>query len=119
MEVVSYPTTGLPLADAEMEAGMRDCMECADLNYLRSVAEKYFKGSALKVTAEIVTGQGPVVDSILDYADNSGADLIAMSTHGRSGPARWIIGSVAERVVRKAPCPVLTVRQKAPHPETA
>lgn len=112
MQVVSYPTSGLPLSDAEMEAGVRDCVECEDLDYLRTVAEKYFKGSKLRVTAEIVTGEGPVVDSILDYAAKIGAELIAMSTHGRSGPARWIIGSVAERVTRASKLPVLLVRAK-------
>jgi nucleotide-binding universal stress UspA family protein len=113
MQVVSYPTTGLPLTDAAWEAGMRDCAECTDLDYLRCVAEKYFRGSSLKVAAEVITGQGPVVDSILDYAEKIGAELIAMSTHGRSGPARWIIGSVAERVVRAAKVPVLLVRARA------
>ena len=86
---------------------MRDCAECEDLDYLKGVAEKYFKGSQLKVTAEVMTGDGPDVDSILDYADKIGAELIAMSTHGRTGPARWIIGSVAERVVRASRVPVL------------
>ena len=38
------------------------------------------------------------------------ADLIVIGTHGRTGLQRWILGSVAERVVRMAPCPVLTVR---------
>ena len=102
----------MPLGDAEMEAGMRDCVECEDLDYLRGVTEKFFKGSKLKVAAEIVTGEGPVVDSILDYAGKVGAELIAMSTHGRTGPARWIIGSVAERVVSASNVPVLLVRAK-------
>lgn len=112
MQVVSYPTSGLPLSDAAMEAGVRDCVECEDLDYLRGVAEKYFKGSKLRVTEEIVTGTGPVVDSILDDASKIGAELIAMSTHGRTGPARWIIGSVAERVVRASTVPVLLVRAR-------
>ncbi len=46
---------------------------------------------------------------ILDYAENNNIDLIVMSTHGRSGPARWAFGSVADRVVRHAKSPVLTV----------
>jgi nucleotide-binding universal stress UspA family protein len=44
-------------------------------------------------------------------------DLIVMGTHGRSGLAHLFMGSVAERVVRSAPCPVLTVRQ-GPAPAT-
>jgi nucleotide-binding universal stress UspA family protein len=50
-----------------------------------------------------------VADVILEYADNSSADLIIMSTHGRSGISRWALGSIADRIVRSAKSPVLTV----------
>ena len=46
----------------------------------------------------------------MDTAAAEGADLIVMSTHGRSGFSRWLMGSVTERVLRGAPCPVLAVR---------
>jgi len=47
---------------------------------------------------------------IVDYAEENHIDLIVMGTHGRGGADRLLAGSVAERVVREAPCPVLTVR---------
>ena len=50
---------------------------------------------------------------IVDYAKKENVDMIVLSTHGRSGIGRIFIGSVAERVVRHAPCPVLTLRSKA------
>jgi nucleotide-binding universal stress UspA family protein len=50
---------------------------------------------------------------IVRYAKDKNIDLIVLGTHGRSGLSHVLLGSVAERVVRKAPCPVLTVR----HPE--
>jgi len=56
---------------------------------------------------------------IIHAAQSEGADLIVMGTHGRSGLAHVLMGSVAERVVNKAPCPVLTVRhpdRKFKHP---
>lgn len=53
--------------------------------------------------------QGPVVPQLLDEARQLPADLIVMGTHGRGGFERFILGSVAEKVLRKAPCPVLTV----------
>lgn len=64
------------------------------------------------VTAEIVrdTRQGPPFLEILRYARAKECDLIVMGTHGRSGLAHMLMGSVAEKVVRKAACPVLTVR---------
>jgi len=51
--------------------------------------------------------------AIVEYATSAGIDLIVMGTHGRGPVAHFFMGSVAERVVRTAPCPVLTVR----HPE--
>jgi len=47
---------------------------------------------------------------IIDYARKQEIDLIVMATHGRTGLAHALVGSVAEKVVRKAPCPVLTVK---------
>lgn len=49
---------------------------------------------------------------ILEMAAEVDADLIVMGTHGRTGLARVMLGSVAERIVRKSPCPVYTVRPK-------
>jgi nucleotide-binding universal stress UspA family protein len=53
----------------------------------------------------------PPAPAILDYAERQGVDLIAMGTHGRRGPARLLLGSTAEEVVRHSACPVLTVRE--------
>jgi nucleotide-binding universal stress UspA family protein len=50
---------------------------------------------------------------ILRYATDNNVDLIVMGTHGRSGVSHVLLGSIAEKVVRRAPCPVLTVR----HPQ--
>ena len=47
---------------------------------------------------------------IIDYANKHDVDLIVMATHGRTGLAHVLLGSVAEKVVRKAPCPVLTIK---------
>ena len=51
--------------------------------------------------------EGKAAEAIVDYASSNGVDLIVMSTHGRSGPSRWAFGSVADRVVRMSPVPVL------------
>jgi nucleotide-binding universal stress UspA family protein len=62
----------------------------------------------LDVRVEVRTG--PAAPEVLDAAEALGADLLAIATHGRSGLDRVLMGSVAERVLRQAPCPVLTVR---------
>lgn len=60
------------------------------------------------ITREVRTGAAFL--EILDYARTQNIDLIVIGTHGRSGLMHVLMGSVAEKIVRKAPCPVLTVR---------
>ncbi|MBN9119415.1 MAG: universal stress protein, partial [Planctomycetes bacterium] len=55
--------------------------------------------------------EGDPAEMILRLARDASADIIVMGTHGSSGLTRLLVGSVAESVMRKAPCPVLTVRQ--------
>jgi nucleotide-binding universal stress UspA family protein len=66
----------------------------------------------IHAVAVLETSDNPY-DTIIQYAKTHGIDLIVMGTHGRGAVAQLFVGSVAERVVRTAPCPVLTVR----HPE--
>jgi nucleotide-binding universal stress UspA family protein len=69
-------------------------------------------GSGPPVTPLVITSASPAF-AIIDYANENGIDLIVIGTHGRGALAHMLMGSVAERVVRLASCPVLTVR----HPE--
>ena len=66
----------------------------------------------LRAQGVIVTSNAPAF-AIVDYAKSSAINLIVIGTHGRGAMAHLLMGSVAEHVVRIAPCPVLTVR----HPE--
>jgi universal stress protein A len=68
-------------------------------------------GSPRSVVTAIRWG-GPV-EAIVDYALEHEIDLIVLATHGRSGLSHVLLGSVAERIVREAPCPVLTIRDRA------
>ena len=56
---------------------------------------------------------GPADEKIIEAAKDKDADMIVMATHGRTGLSHALMGSVAEKVVRQAPCPVLTIRPKA------
>jgi universal stress protein A len=75
----------------------------------RLIQEKHLQ--ALKLIKEV--REGAPFYEIIRYAKEKEIDLIVMGTHGRSGLVHVLLGSVTEKVVRKAPCPVLTVR----HPE--
>lgn len=65
----------------------------------------------LEVTSSVRHGRP--AEEILEYVDEHDVDAIVMGTHGRSGADRLVIGSVTEKVVRKAPVPVVTVRMGA------
>lgn len=66
--------------------------------------------TAHSVTAETAVREGDPAEEILDYAEENDVDVVVAGTHGRSGITRHLIGSVAERLVRHASCPVMTVR---------
>ncbi len=67
---------------------------------------------ASKLRVHRITSVGAPVDEIVKYAKERGIDLIVQGTHGRRGVKHMLLGSVAENIVRYAPCPVLTVRNQ-------
>jgi nucleotide-binding universal stress UspA family protein len=91
-----------PLVLEDLEQGARNQLE----RLLTAEERQQFR-------AQLVLLNGSPFVEIVRYAREQGVDLIVMGTHGRGPIAHMLLGSVAERVVRKAPCPVLTVR----HPE--
>lgn len=65
-------------------------------------------------SVETAVRWGVPVDTVIDYARLLKVDLIVVATHGRTGLSHVLLGSVAERIVREAPCPVLTIRDRTP-----
>jgi nucleotide-binding universal stress UspA family protein len=102
MHVVRPPATSYPgvlWADTDAES-------------MRSRAHSAL-GEALRqeeVGAEAVTRIGAPAEEVLRYAENVGAELIILPSHGRKGIDRWLLGSVAEKIVRHAKVPVLVLR---------
>ncbi len=99
-----YATRG----DSNAQLQMGQDVEKAIHEALTEVLKTYFADVPKTKTALIVGSNA--AESICHYAAKEDTDLIVLSTHGRTGLAHLLIGSVAERVVRHAPCPVLTVR---------
>jgi nucleotide-binding universal stress UspA family protein len=69
------------------------------------------------INVEYVLAEGVPAEEIVTTAKDRGCDLIVMATHGRTGLGRLLLGSVAEEVMRKAPCPVLTLKAPLPAAE--
>ncbi|SEN80647.1 Nucleotide-binding universal stress protein, UspA family [Halorientalis persicus] len=67
-----------------------------------------------RAPVERIVAEGKPSKTIVEHADDDGCDLIVMGTHGRGGIDRLLLGSVAERVVRRSPVPVMTVRVEEP-----
>jgi nucleotide-binding universal stress UspA family protein len=86
----------------------------AALASLNEIAGRKLNGIQYKTAVYV----GDVVGSILKAIDQIQPDLLVLATHGRTGLAHFVLGSVAEAVVRKASCPVLSLRGEKPrwHP---
>ncbi len=78
--------------------------------YLSNLAEE-LKKKGLRVTVMVRTGQ-QVAMEIIDFAKESGIDLIIMCTHGRSGITRWMLGSIALKLLTRGETPILLIRSK-------
>jgi nucleotide-binding universal stress UspA family protein len=85
-------------------------MEKQAANYLNRIG-KGLESRGIKVEKEVLYGDP--AEEITIYCENGAADLIVMSSHGRSGPSRWAHGSVAEKVLRSAKIPVMIIRSPA------
>ena len=92
----------IPYTEQEIEQIKRSAID-----YLNKAAEILRKkGDILKIRV----GMGSAAEEIIKAADEINADLIAMSTHGRSGLSRWAFGSVTDRLLRETKVPLLVVR---------
>jgi nucleotide-binding universal stress UspA family protein len=105
MPTLGIPELGLAWTATTMETAVLDRQAALD----RLVATRR---DSVKF-GEVAIRTGDARDGILEMTKETHIDLIVMGTHGRRGVTRALLGSVAESIVRTAPCPVLTVRTKA------
>jgi nucleotide-binding universal stress UspA family protein len=79
--------------------------------YLREVASDLRRHSRVDVDADVI--EGTPATALLDEAETFAPDVLIIATHGRTGPSRWRLGSVADKVIRGASCDVLVVGPRA------
>ncbi len=111
LEVVLLHVAAKGMADSAMHRAYLDRV-CEKLGQALAEMPAAAGGRRATVTGEVVTGYPP--DEILRCAGEMDIDLILMATHGRSGVSRWVLGSVADKVLRFAAQPVLLVRAGMP-----
>ena len=83
----------------------------ADLEDEKAKLELVTPAEGVKFRRKFIIGSP--ADDLVNYAKENEIDLVVMGTHGRTGLTRLLMGSVAEGVVRRSPCPVLTIKQPA------
>jgi nucleotide-binding universal stress UspA family protein len=98
-----------------LQEGVREKMDAAALGLLEDWKRQAEAQGARRTSVTMISSQG-VSDEIVRFAAGHPADLIVMGTHGRTALEHVLLGSVAEKVVRYATCPVLTIRSTPPRP---
>jgi nucleotide-binding universal stress UspA family protein len=112
-ELLLLHVVGVPTASSSADDTIMTRTEAR--GYLEALSPE-----AAGVSSRTVLGTGKPGAAILRAIKREGADLVVMSSHGRSGVARWILGSVAEEVLRGCECPVLVLRSaRAPAKKNA
>lgn len=104
--MVAIERTGSPILEPGSEAELEEKAKGAEEKLEEICQPLGTRGIVGRTRVEI----GPAAEAIIRAAATVKADLIVMSTHGRSGLAHILIGSVAEKVVRRARCPILLLR---------
>jgi nucleotide-binding universal stress UspA family protein len=104
--IIGYPEYAIPDSVNEFYGELREHAE----EQLREFAKAHAAGG---VQAKVAVEEGVVTEWIIGFARENSIDMVVMGTHGRRGVQRLTLGSVTERVLRKAGCPVLAVRRPA------
>jgi nucleotide-binding universal stress UspA family protein len=106
----AYPIPGYTFPDGSVVASPKMMEELAE-QAERHLGEWQREAQAMGLAkVGVVKASGEPASEIVAYAKDAGTDLLVVGTHGRTGFTHALMGSVAERVVRRAGCPVLTVR---------
>jgi|SRR6185503_18607069 len=112
LNVISIPALGVPELGVALTASMIDDIVVGNQDAIDQLARTRCNVAPI---GQVMVRTGDARDVINQTARELGVDLIVMGTHGRRGLSRALLGSVAENVVRTAPCAVLTVRLRDVH----
>ncbi len=111
LNVISIPALGVPELGIALTSSMIDQL----VTDSQAALDRLAQSKCTTLIGRVMIKTGNPRDMINQTAKELDADLIVMGTHGRHGISRALLGSVAETVVRSAPCAVLTVRMRNVH----
>jgi nucleotide-binding universal stress UspA family protein len=112
LKVIFVNEPGLKISDmAWVGVDERTMSEQHVTEARRSVERVVLDRIPVDIPADAEILHGEAVAKIIEYAADVNADLIVMSTHGRTGMSHAFLGSVAQQIVRRAPCPVMTLKR--------
>ncbi len=104
LRVTVNPAAEFSFSDPGLASNLIQELEQESKTYIKAMCTKLEKGG---VRVTYLLREGAVAETIIEAAETMQVDLIAMSTHGRSGIPRWLLGSVADQVLRTSPVPVM------------
>ena len=107
LRVSANPAAEFSFSDPAIANKFIQDMEAETLNYLQAVRSRLQKAG---FRTSFLIRQGTVAETILQTASETKTDVIVMSTHGRSGIQRWLLGSVADRIITHSNIPVMLIR---------
>ncbi len=110
LRVSADPAAEFSFSDPSIADNLIQDMEAETLAYMQSARGKLQRAG---FRTSFLICQGAIAETILQTASEIKADVIVMSTHGRSGIQRWLLGSVADRVVTHSTTPVMLIRPGA------
>lgn len=111
LRVTTNPVVEFSFSDPSIASNAIHELEIEAETYIKSKCSE-LEAAGMRVS--FLIREGPVAETILAVADAMQVDIIAMSTHGRSGVQRWLLGSVTDRVVHHSSVPVLVIRPQIP-----
>lgn len=106
LRVPIFPASGFFASEPSLAMKIHEQEQAEAVNYINAKMQELKKDN---IKVSVVTQDGAVPDTILAVAEETHADMIAMSTHGRTGVKRWLMGSVADKVIHHAHIPVMLI----------
>ncbi len=107
LRVAADPGAEFAFSDPAIANDLVQQMESETAKYMADLSASLAKEG---FNSKIMVREGPIAETILAVAEEVKADVIAMSTHGRSGMRRWLMGSIADRVINHSHVPVMLIR---------